>query len=210
MSTNLGPDGRFLLREQLRAFHDANARLAHYDRHVEDGLVEFCGRFHLLMTIPGIDRASARAILVELSPDIGVFPYRHHCAAWAGLCPRNHQSAGKRRHGRTRRDNITLCEVLRETPEEGDSHLFRGHFRISFRKAFQEYDWGLIVVERISATGRRAGRDLEGDSHLSWAVTFSELPGLKPAALGLPGHPKEPDTAELTRIGACFADTART
>ena len=45
------------------------------------------------MTIPGIDRASARAILVELRPDIGMFASVRHCAAWAGLCLGNHQNA---------------------------------------------------------------------------------------------------------------------
>ena len=114
LSARLDSYGRFLLRDQLRAFHDASARLAHYDRRLEDGLAEFRDRIQLLMTIPGIDRARARAILVELGPDISVFASRRHCAAWAGLCPGNNQSAGKRRHGRTRRGNLTLREVLIE------------------------------------------------------------------------------------------------
>ena len=64
------------------------------------------------MTIFGIDRSSARAILAELGSDTGMFAARRHCAAWAGLCPGNHQSAGKRRHGGTRRGSLTLREVL--------------------------------------------------------------------------------------------------
>ncbi len=122
--------GRFLLRDQLRAFHDANARLAHYDRCLADGLAEFRDRIHLRMTIPGIDRASA--ILVELGPDIGVFASRRHCAAWAGLCPGNNQSAGKRRHGRTRRGNLTLREVLIECAHAAarTHHCrFRGYYK---------------------------------------------------------------------------------
>ena len=66
------------------------------------------------MTIPGIDRSSARAILIELGPDILVFPSRPHCTAWAGLCPGNNESAGKRRASRTRRGNTTLREILIE------------------------------------------------------------------------------------------------
>ena len=114
LSARLDAEGHFLLHDQMRAFHDTNARLAHYDRCLEDGLAEFRDRIHLLMTIPGIDQASAHAILVELGPDIGVFASHRHCAAWAGLCPGNNQSAGKRRHGRTRRGNRTLREVLIE------------------------------------------------------------------------------------------------
>ena len=54
------------------------------------------------------------AILIELGPDMSVFPSARHCAAWAGLCPGNNESAGKRRSGRTRRGNPTLRAVLVE------------------------------------------------------------------------------------------------
>ncbi len=64
------------------------------------------------MAIPGINRTSACAILLEPDPDITVFTSRCHLAAWAGLCPSNNESAGKRRPGRTRRGNATLREVL--------------------------------------------------------------------------------------------------
>ncbi|MCY4608225.1 MAG: IS110 family transposase [bacterium] len=66
------------------------------------------------MAIPGINRTSACAILIELGPDITVFTSRRHLAAWAGLCPGNNEGAGKRRSGRTRRCNTTLREVLIE------------------------------------------------------------------------------------------------
>ena len=73
LSARLDAQGYFLLHDQMRAFHDATARVDHYDRCLEGGLAEFRDRIHLLMTIPGIDHASAFAILVELGPDIGVF-----------------------------------------------------------------------------------------------------------------------------------------
>ena len=131
-STLLGADGRFLLRDQLQAYRDVDARLAHYDRRLEDGLAEFRDRIDLLMTIPGIDRASAHAILVELGPDIGVFASHRHSAASAGLCPGNNQSAGKRRHGRTRRGNLAFREVLIEcthAPARTHNCQFRGYHK---------------------------------------------------------------------------------
>lgn len=114
LSARLDVHGRLMLHDHLRAFHDANERIARYERVVHEGLAEFHDRLDLLMTIPGIDRVSAGAILVELGPDIGVFASARHCAAWAGLCPGNNESAGKRRRGRTRRGNTTLREVLVE------------------------------------------------------------------------------------------------
>lgn len=66
------------------------------------------------MTLPGIDHSAACAILIELGPDVRVFPAARHCAAWAGLAPGNNESAGKRRHGKTRKGNPFLRTLLVE------------------------------------------------------------------------------------------------
>ena len=55
-------------------------------------LAEFIAKIGLLMTIPGIDRQSACAILVERSPDMGAFASARHCAASAGVCRGNNQA----------------------------------------------------------------------------------------------------------------------
>ena len=111
----------FLLRDQLEAFDDATRRLERYDEVINDGLAEHHDQINLMMTIPGINRASACAILIEIGPDITVFSSRRQIAAWAGLCPGNNESAGKRRSGRTRRGNTTLREVLIECAQ-GAAH----------------------------------------------------------------------------------------
>lgn len=66
------------------------------------------------MTIPGIDRASACAILAEIVPNLYVFGSSEHLAAWSELCPGNGESAGKRRRVNTRRGGKTLRAVLVE------------------------------------------------------------------------------------------------
>lgn len=141
LSAELGPDGRFLLHDQLRAFHQVNNRLAEYDRRLGDGLAGYRDRIDLLMTIPGIDRASAAAILVELGPDISAFASARHCAAWAGVCPGNNESAGKRRAARTRRGNIALREVLIECAQAAarTHHCqFRGyHKALTVRRGYK-------------------------------------------------------------------------
>src|SRR6266849_2213248 len=58
-----------------------------------------------LMTIPGIDRKTAWTLVAELGVDMSVFADGQHLASWAGLCPGNRESGGKRMSGRTRKAN---------------------------------------------------------------------------------------------------------
>jgi transposase len=62
--------------------------------------------------IPGIARNSAQTILAEIGVDMSRFPSAAHLCSWAGICPGNHQSAGKRLGGRTNRGNTTLKTTL--------------------------------------------------------------------------------------------------
>ena len=66
----------------------------------------------LLMTIPGISRRVAEVVLAEVGTDMGRFATAEHLASWAGLCPGNNESAGKRRSGRTTRGNAWLRTAL--------------------------------------------------------------------------------------------------
>ena len=69
----------------------------------------------LLQTIPGVSEASAVKILIELGgEDMTPFKTAEHLASWLGVCPGNNESAGKRKHGRTRKGNYYLRRVLCE------------------------------------------------------------------------------------------------
>ena len=114
LAVQLDDTSRFLIHDLLDAYNQATKRLARYDARLDEELSDFREQIDLLMTIPGIDHYSACAIIIEIGPDILIFPSRRHCAAWAGLCPGNNESAGKRRVSRTRRGNTTLREVLVE------------------------------------------------------------------------------------------------
>jgi transposase len=65
-----------------------------------------------LMTIPGVSRRTAEVVVAEIGADMGQFPTAGHLASWAGLCPGNHESAGKRRSGKMRRGNRWLKQAL--------------------------------------------------------------------------------------------------
>jgi transposase len=68
----------------------------------------------LLCTIPGISRRAAEIILAEIGLDMTRFPNANHLASWAGMCPGNHESAGKRLSGRSRKGSPWLCKILVE------------------------------------------------------------------------------------------------
>ena len=68
----------------------------------------------LLQTIPGIGAVAAAAIVAEIGADMGRFPTAKHLASWAGLCPGNRQSGGKRLSGKTTGGNVWLKAVLAE------------------------------------------------------------------------------------------------
>jgi transposase len=68
----------------------------------------------LLCSIPGISRRAAEGILAEIGLEMSRFPTSRHLASWAGMCPGNHESAGKRLSGRTTKGSPWLRKLLVE------------------------------------------------------------------------------------------------
>jgi transposase len=81
---------------------------------IEEQLVPFAPAVELLCTIPGVQTRTAQVILAEIGADMSVFPTPKHLASWAGQCPGNDRSAGKRRSGRTRNGSRWLGIALTE------------------------------------------------------------------------------------------------
>jgi transposase len=67
-----------------------------------------------LDTIPGVNRRTAEVLWAETGGDMGRFASARHLASWAGMCPGNNESAGKRRSGRTRKGSPWLRHCLVE------------------------------------------------------------------------------------------------
>ena len=67
------------------------------------------------MTIPGVGQRNAEVISAEIGADMTRFPTAAHLASWAGMCPGNHESAGKRRSGRARKGDAALRGALCES-----------------------------------------------------------------------------------------------
>ena len=84
------------------------------DTQIEVVIDPFVPQKTRLMTIPGIGERTAQTIISEIGVDMSRFPTADHLASWAGLCPGNHESAGKRHKGTTRHGNQHLAGVLAE------------------------------------------------------------------------------------------------
>jgi transposase len=103
---------RFLLRVHLRQIDGLSALISEIDREVDVQLDSFRAAVKQLMTVPGIKELGAPAILAEIGLDMSRFPSAGHLLSWARLCPRNDESAGKRRSSRLKKGANWLKATL--------------------------------------------------------------------------------------------------
>jgi len=128
---------RWMLREAL-------AHLKHIEKAITDLQAEIGKRMQAyedqiqhLVTIPGVDRIVAWTIIAELGTDMSVFPDAKHVASWVGICPGNHESAGKQMSGRTRKGNPylrrDLCQAAWAASHTKGTYLAALHRRFTVR-----------------------------------------------------------------------------
>ena len=118
---------RFMLRLHLQHIDAIDVAIAEIDREVEANLEPFRTAITLLITIPGISELSARTVMAEIGADMNRFPTHGHLISWSGLCPRNDESAGKRRSNRMRKGapwlNTTLVQCASAAGRTKASYL---------------------------------------------------------------------------------------
>ena len=105
---------RFVLDEVMHHIEALEAQIARFDTRLLDGLAPQQHALALLQTLPGVDTIGAALLLVEIGDDMKAFGSADRLASWAGLCPGNNESAGKRKSGRTRKGNPYVRRVLCE------------------------------------------------------------------------------------------------
>ena len=103
---------RFALRLLLQHIDAIDAAIAEIDQEVDATVEPFRQAIQILSTIPGISKLSAETIVAEIGADMGRFPTEGHLISWAGLCPKNDESAGKRRSNRMRKGAPWLKTTL--------------------------------------------------------------------------------------------------
>jgi transposase len=93
---------RFMLQLHLTQIAALEATVQELDARLEVALAPFRAVVDRLITIPGVSQVVARVLVAEIGPDLSRFPTAGHLVSWAGLCPRLHESAGKRLSTRVR------------------------------------------------------------------------------------------------------------
>jgi transposase len=93
---------RFMLQLHLTQIAALEAAVQELDARLEAALAPFRPVVDRLITIPGVSQVVARVLVAEIGPDLSRFPTAGHLVSWAGLCPRLHESAGKRLSTRVR------------------------------------------------------------------------------------------------------------
>lgn len=102
----------WLCRQHLRRIDDLGEATTAFDQKIQSGCEPFATQRQRLMTIPGVAERTAEVIIAEIGVDMGQFPTAGHLASWAGLCPGQRESAGKRGSGRTRPGDQWLHAAL--------------------------------------------------------------------------------------------------
>src|SRR5213078_3091510 len=103
---------RLLLTTHLAHIDFLDEEIARLSEEIEERLSPFADELARLDTIPGVDRQTAEVLIAEIGTEMGRFPTAGHLASWAGMCPGNHESAGKRRTGKTRKGDRWLRAAL--------------------------------------------------------------------------------------------------
>jgi len=154
------------------------AHLDFLDEHIDrlsDAIEEQLGPFApgvpLAATITGVAERTAQVMVSEIGTDMSRFPTAGHLASWAGRCPGNHQSAGKRRSGRPRKGSkwltIALQEAALAATRTNGSYLQAQYQRLRPRighgRAIGAVQHSILVAYWHMFTTGETYRDLGGD-----------------------------------------------
>lgn len=105
---------------------------------VDRVIAPFVPQIELLDTIPGVNRMAAEGIIAEIGVNMAQFGSAERLASWAGMCPGNHESAGKQRSGRARKGNkwlgVYLTEAATSAGRSKDTYLGAQYQRLRGRR----------------------------------------------------------------------------
>jgi transposase len=109
-----GPEHALIVSAMLAHLDFLDEQIELLSVAIEEQLAPFAATVQLLTTIPGVKQRTAEVVLAEIGTDMSRFPSAGHLASWAGQCPGNDRSAGKRRTGTTRNGSKWLDTALTE------------------------------------------------------------------------------------------------
>jgi transposase len=171
LSGRMGPHQRFLLREQLGHIEALEASLERISAEIAQRLAADEEVVTRLDGIPGVGRRIAEVLVAEVGTDMRRFPTAGQLASWAGMCPGNNESGGKRLSGQTRHGSRWLRTALVEAAQAAgrarSSYLGAQFRRLAARRGTRKAAVAvghsiLVIVWHLLSRGEEY-RDLGGN-----------------------------------------------
>jgi transposase len=132
---------RFLLRVQLHRLQAVEEDLGVLDHRIQQKLKPYAAELTLLDEIPGVDGTLAAGIIAEMGVDMSVFGSVPQLASWAGICPGNNESGGRRKSSRIPKGNVylktTLVEAANAAAKAKGSYLRDKFYRLKARRGYK-------------------------------------------------------------------------
>jgi transposase len=132
---------RFLLKLQLDRLESVEKDLEVLERRIQQKLQPYAVQLALLDEIPGVDWTLAAVIVAELGVDMSVFESVSQLASWAGVCPGNNESAGKRKSSRIPKGNVylktALVEAANSAAKAKGTYLRDKFYRLKARRGYK-------------------------------------------------------------------------
>ena len=138
LAGRVGPHQRFLVAQQLAHLDALDELIGRVSDEIAERLRSCEAVLQRLDTIPGVGRQAAEVLVAEVGTDARRFPTAGHLASWAGVCPGHHESAGKRRSGRTRKGSpwlrATLIQLAYAAARTKHTYLAARYHRLAARR----------------------------------------------------------------------------
>jgi transposase len=151
---------RFMLRSLLQQVDSLDQLIESFDQRIAEVMSPLeLEAVKQLDAVPGFHKRTAQNLIAEIGTDMSRFPTAKHLASWAGLCPGNNSSAGKRKSGRIRKANVWLKAALTQAAW-GASRTRRSYYSAQHRRL---------------STRRGAKRATIAVAHSLLATTYSLL-----------------------------------
>jgi transposase len=132
---------RFLLSVQLHRLWAVEKDLGLVEQRIQEKLKPYAAEVTLLDEIPGVDATLAGAIIAELGVDMRVFENVSQLASWAGVCPGNNESGGKRKSSRIPKGNVylktALVEAANAAAKAKGTYLRDKFYRLKARRGYK-------------------------------------------------------------------------
>ncbi len=183
---------RWMLRLQRQQLEFLEHQITQLDIRIQEQINDYQRAVDLCTTIPGIEVVAAGNLIAEIGVNMDQFPSAQHLASWAGLCPGNNESAGKRLSGKARNGNVwlrrNLCQAAWAASHTKNTYLSAQFRRLASRKgkkrAIVAVGHTILVIVYHMLKNQQPYRDLGSDyfdrrnsEQLKWSL-IRRLEGL--------------------------------